>query len=68
MQGPQLSFVVADTFILNNSNTITTTIIISISFYGTGKNIDYEVKLYLDLKGNVVPYYLCDIGKVTLVL
>ena len=46
MQGPQLSFVVADIFILNNSNTITTTIIISISFYGTGKNIDYEVKLY----------------------
>lgn len=56
MQGPQLSFVVADIFILNNSNTITTTIIISISFYGTGKNIDYEVKLYLDLKANFLSY------------
>lgn len=56
MQGPQLSFVVADIFILNNSNTITT-IIISISFYGaTGKNIDCEVKLYLDLKANFVSY------------
>ena len=57
MQGPQLSFVVADIFILNNSNTITTTIVISISFYGaTGKNIDCEVKLYLDLKANFVSY------------
>ena len=57
MQGPQLSFAVADIFILNNSNTITTTIIISISFYGaTGKNIDCEVKLYLDLKANFVSY------------
>lgn len=57
MRGPQLSFVVADIFILNNNNTITITIIISISFYGkTGKNIDYEVKLYLDLKANFVSY------------
>lgn len=57
MRGPQLSFVVADIFILNNNNTITITIIISISFYGkTGKNVDYEVKLYLDLKANFVSY------------